>query len=61
MSCNTQGRFVGPYISCPFALAQALLECEGLCSINGNSAVSDHAVADCSTADLIPDNYPVNL
>lgn len=61
MSCRTQGEFVGPYISDPFAYAQALLECDGLCSINGNSCFPEHAVADCATADLVPDNYPVNL
>ena len=61
MSCQIAAKFAGPYISDPFALAQALLECDGLCSINGTSCVSDYAVADCSIADNIPDNFPVNI
>lgn len=61
MSCGAEGRFVGPYISDPYALAQAKLECDGLCSVNGNSCVVDYAVVDCCTVDLIPDNFPVNI
>ena len=61
MSCDTLGRWVGPYISDPYARAQAELECAGQCAVNGNSCVSDYAVADCATCDLIPDNFPVNI
>ena len=61
MSCSTLGRFKGPYISDPFALEQAELECIGLCSVNSSSCVVDYAAVDCCTVDLIPDNFPVNI
>lgn len=61
MSCGTEGKFQGPYISDPYLLAQAKLECDGLCSVNSNSCVVDHAAVDCCTVDLIPDNFPVNI
>ena len=61
MTCGTQGKFVGPYISDPYALAQAELECNGLCSINQESCVADYAASDCSISDNVPDNFPVNI
>jgi len=61
MSCGTQGRFVGLYITDPFLIAQGELECRGLCSINTSSCVTDFAAADCAVADDIPDGFPVNL
>lgn len=61
MSCGAQGKLVGPYISDPFAYEQAKLECNGLCSVNGESCVSDYAVAECSICDNIPENFPVNI
>lgn len=61
MTCGVTGKFVGPYISDPFLLAQAELECNGLCSINGESCVVDYAVVECSIVDNIPDNFPVNI
>lgn len=61
MSCRTLGRFHGPYISDPFAAAQAALACVGLCTLNGTSCVADYAVAECAVCDNIPDNFPVNV
>lgn len=61
MSCGTKGKFVGPYISDPYAHAQALLECDGLCSINMLSCVANYAAADCAICDDIPTTFPVNI
>lgn len=61
MSCGVTGRFAGPYLSDPYAYAQAKLACDGLCSINQKSCVSDYATADCAICDNVPANFPVNL
>lgn len=61
MSCGEQGRFAGPFISDPYALAQAELECEGLCSVNQLSCVANYASADCAIADNVPATFPVNI
>lgn len=61
MSCGTLGKYVSPYISDPYALAQAQLECDGLCSVNGSSGVVGYAVVGCMTVGLIPANFPVNI
>jgi hypothetical protein len=61
MSCETLGRFRGPYISDPFIKAQLELECGGEgCSINGSSCVVGMAIVDCTVVDDIPDGFPVN-
>lgn len=61
MTCGAKGKFVGPYISDPFAYEQAKKECNGLCSINGSSCVVEYAVVDCTVVDDIPENFPVNI
>lgn len=61
MSCGVTAKFRSPYISDPFAAAQAALLCVGLCNINATSCVADYALADCAVADNIPENFPVNI
>lgn len=61
MSCRTDGKLVGPFISDPYAYAQAKLLCDGVCNVNAQSCVAGYAVADCSIADLVPENFPANI
>jgi hypothetical protein len=61
LSCETLGRFRGPFITDPFVRAQMEVECNGAaCSINGSSCVVGRAIVDCATVDDLPDGFPVD-
>lgn len=61
MTCGAKGKFVGPYISDPWAREQAKKECNGLCSVNGESCVVNFATVECCIVENIPENFPVNI